>query len=178
MDFGWRVQEPQPPSGGCVLKLMWRDGLILKLVQPPSGGCVLKLYPNHIRLKKAVQPPSGGCVLKLYRNRYDGSAYWSSHLRVAVCWNYERKLWVHLWVVAATFGWLCVETSGFWQISRFSCAATFGWLCVETNQTACRNSRTNAATFGWLCVETVDSLIISPFFGCSHLRVAVCWNSL
>ena len=32
--------------------------------QPPSGGCVLKLLENKIDLQSLAQPPSGGCVLK------------------------------------------------------------------------------------------------------------------
>ena len=33
-------------------------------------------------------------------------------------------------------------------------AATFGWLCVETTQINAFLQQKNAATFGWLCVET------------------------
>ena len=36
---------------------------ILKL-QPPSGGCVLKLLYIVIAGRRSAQPPSGGCVLK------------------------------------------------------------------------------------------------------------------
>ena len=32
----------QPPSGGCVLKLLKTETVVLALIQPPSGGCVLK----------------------------------------------------------------------------------------------------------------------------------------
>ena len=38
--------------------------LILSIRQPPSGGCVLKLIYQIWRLKVVQQPPSGGCVLK------------------------------------------------------------------------------------------------------------------
>ena len=83
------VSLPQPPSGGCVLKLIpsplpippqlpaafrrlcvetctvKRLAVSLK-TQPPSGGCVLK--PALYRISSArvtpSQPPSGGCVLK------------------------------------------------------------------------------------------------------------------
>ena len=39
-------------------------------------------------------------------------------------------------------------------------AATFGWLCVET--TLCRIGVLTlmAATFGWLCVETSSQFIM------------------
>ena len=33
----------QPPSGGCVLKLIFLLGKSIQHFQPPSGGCVLKL---------------------------------------------------------------------------------------------------------------------------------------
>ena len=53
-------------------------------------------------------------------------------------------------------------------------AATFGWLCVETSASARYCSRVAAATFGWLCVETVPLLIQKAWNIGSHLRVAVC----
>ena len=36
------LSRTQPPSGGCVLKLISIDLVTLKSKQPPSGGCVLK----------------------------------------------------------------------------------------------------------------------------------------
>ena len=58
------------------------------------------------------QPPSGGCVLKP-----------------------DREAAQILANVAATFGWLCVETAVRMMSFRNSePAATFGWLCVETLQ--------------------------------------------
>ena len=56
-----------------------------------------------------MQPPSGGCVLK-------------PHGCVPA----------RLLSDAATFGWLCVETSNLTFNSVKKLAATFGWLCVET----------------------------------------------
>ena len=57
----------------------------------------------------AVQPPSGGCVLKL---------------------KVFPSLYRHN--LAATFGWLCVETYLVRLKLAIPIAATFGWLCVET----------------------------------------------
>ena len=80
--------------------------------------------------------------------------------------------------MAATFGWLCVETCDTDYTSEKHLAATFGWLCVETLHLVylqrewvwqppsggCVLKRTDhgsaiiiiaAATFGWLCVETI-----------------------
>ena len=54
-------------------------------------------------------------------------------------------------------------------------AATFGWLCVETiMQDIFTDFLKKAATFGWLCVETSRSFAAMPAVVCSHLRVAVC----
>ena len=75
------------------------------------------------------QPPSGGCVLK-----QDSS-----------CRRLQRRE-----------------------------AATFGWLCVETSSQNLSNSLNIAATFGWLCVETLFYLRKQELAYCSHLRVAVC----
>ena len=55
------------------------------------------------------QPPSGGCVLKQNKRiNFIGS------------------------MLAATFGWLCIETKTSKIIHAVEPAATFGWLCVET----------------------------------------------
>ena len=42
----------------------------MKLIQPPSGGCVLKLLIHLALIAHPRQPPSGGCVLKLNGNAY------------------------------------------------------------------------------------------------------------
>ena len=56
--------------------------------QPPSGGCVLKPCQNiSFVIGRNMQPPSGGCVLKHQTPRGIGCGK-----------------------MAATFGWLCVET--------------------------------------------------------------------
>ena len=38
-------------------------------LQPPSGGCVLKLVGQCLADRFDKQPPSGGCVLKLRLSR-------------------------------------------------------------------------------------------------------------
>ena len=58
------VRFRQPPSGGCVLKLVKLFLLNNQAVQPPSGGCVLKLLRVRPESCQSAQPPSGGCVLK------------------------------------------------------------------------------------------------------------------
>ena len=56
----------------------------------------------------------------------------------------------------------------------YAIAATFGWLCVETPPTTLQLLVLPAATFGWLCVETADFLRNNNKDDSSHLRVAVC----
>ena len=63
------------------------------------------------------------------------------------------KDWYQLKEIAATFGWLCVETD--FDNSGFSACA-------------------KAATFGWLCVETLEIQKEAGEYAGSHLRVAVC----
>ena len=60
------------------------------------------------------------------------------------------------YALAATFGWLCVETMPASCRMYAICAATFGWLCVETLANDVVKLRSDAATFGWLCVETIS----------------------
>ena len=106
--FGWLcVETPsspatalltceQPPSGGCVLKPFFITVIVNVYQQPPSGGCVLK-HPHVAIIRwRGVQPPSGGCVLK----------------------HPTLKTYV-VCKVAATFGWLCVETSPFSEGLQF-----------------------------------------------------------
>ena len=46
----------QPPSGGCVLKLIFNQDYNGVFAQPPSGGCVLKQLKmaNAFAQKKAA----------------------------------------------------------------------------------------------------------------------------
>ena len=44
------VDQFQPPSGGCVLKLIWAVRMAMVTNQPPSGGCVLKQYLGRLFL--------------------------------------------------------------------------------------------------------------------------------
>ena len=71
-----------------------------------------------------MQPPSGGCVLK-------PTGVWFDIISL----------------LAATFGWLCVETTSLIVslIVNIS-AATFGWLCVET----------------WIKAETTNDILKQP----------------
>ena len=52
--------------------------------QPPSGGCVLKQVDKEGNISTARQPPSGGCVLKLPRPP-EALAQLPSRLQAAVC---------------------------------------------------------------------------------------------
>ena len=76
----------QPPSGGCVLKLL----VILSLsnilfVQPPSGGCVLKHGIHRVACQNADPAAFGRlCVETATEGSVSVSAD-SSRLRAAVC---------------------------------------------------------------------------------------------
>ena len=100
----------QPPSGGCVLKLLFlAKQKETQLSQPPSGGCVLKHDSSPAASLRPTQPPSGGCVLKR-----------STEL---------RELQVHH---PAAFGRLRVETAVLSQPHPGRVPAAFGRLRVET----------------------------------------------
>ena len=76
----------QPPSGGCVLKLLAALKVLIMNHQPPLGGCVLKHIPElHSYRLNLDQPPSGGCVLKLNRDFAVVADVGASRLRAAVC---------------------------------------------------------------------------------------------
>ena len=78
------IVNPQPPSGGCVLKPALAGIVVRVGAQPPSGGCVLKLFTKNNKPCCHNQPPSGGCVLKLAS--YIGALpNRPSRLRAAVC---------------------------------------------------------------------------------------------
>ena len=100
----------QPPSGGWVLKLGYREERGDLMRQPPSGGCVLKLQKKYDLHSKANQPPSGGCVLKLP--------------------GYER---ICKDAEPAAFRRLCVETSRLSVCLSLAAPAAFRRLCVETH---------------------------------------------
>ena len=73
----------QPPSGGCVLKLLKSLAGRREASQPPSGGCVLKPEIGYTPAN-LNQPPSGGCVLKQVVLGAVASGL-PSRLRAAVC---------------------------------------------------------------------------------------------
>ena len=67
-----------------------------------------------------------------------------------------------------------MKPGGTWNPANNVVAATFGWLCVETYYFALLPKLATAATFGWLCVETVQGRKKVRRLAGSHLRVAVC----
>ena len=67
-----------------MLKPIGRWHVWLGVRQPPSGGCVLKLLKGMLINVFETQPPSGGCVLKPIYQIKD-VAQVSSRLRAAVC---------------------------------------------------------------------------------------------
>ena len=125
------MTRPQPPSGGCVLKLVILSRLFKSRSQPPSGGCVLKpLCFNTIELMMSYQPPSGGCVLKLMKHRFCPLKSPAAFGRL--CVETIKCCALAFDVPPAAFGRLCVETFEFDFISPLALPAAFGRLCVET----------------------------------------------
>ena len=104
-----RMVQPQPPSGGCVLKPNRGFSVGGYTGQPPSGGCVLKQDGNPEYCQARIQPPSGGCVLKLavQKRGKDGN-------------------------FPAAFRRLCVETTNPTNGGSSEAPAAFRRLCVET----------------------------------------------
>ena len=149
------------------------DHVVNRAGQPPSGGCVLKRICSRSARRYWPQPPSGGCVLK----QAGGIGKRHHH---------------H----AATFGWLCVETSQAilktWYKSQPPSGGCVlkqpvqervvfeelqppsGGCVLKHALQYVRVHRQQAATFGWLCVETTNLVLSWPRCRRSHLRVAVC----
>ena len=164
----------QPPSGGCVLKLILIGIFRPCRTQPPSGGCVLK----HIQKKalnyavrpaafrrlcvetgciskhadRAYQPPSGGCVLK-----------------PLAC----RPLWVCRRVQPPSGG--CVLKRQITSRPRsLHRPAAFRRLCVETQDLIQAYKEKIPAAFRRLCVETSQGTPLKEITKASRLQAAVC----
>ena len=122
----------QPPSGGCVLKLVIAESMIRQ--RNPAAFrrlCVETLVGMAVAAKQAAQPPSGGCVLKLLNLKPKNG-------------NQEP----------AAFRRLCVETSLDIRALKNADPAAFRRLCVETLSYQVRAITPPPAAFRRLCVET------------------------
>jgi len=82
------------------------------------------------------QPPSGGCVLKPSDTVVKTSK-----------------------IAAATFGWLCVETTALTAYSKMCQQPPSGGCVLKLLNHRKQVKSDGAATFGWLCVETLLVLI-------------------
>ena len=131
----------QPPSGGCVLKLLLflmprsmpfpaafrrlcvetdqHTAIRLWVIQPPSGGCVLKLSHGNGGSCGGYQPPSGGCVLKPFGG-CPRPVRASQPPSGGCVLKLFRHLSNHIPIQPAAFRRLCVET-----MSRIICAFKF-----------------------------------------------------
>ena len=151
---------PQPPSGGCVLKLPLQRRQRSCLSQPPSGGCVLKqpqpfraaalgepaafrrlcveTSPSSCRVASLFQPPSSGCVLKQ-----------------GLC-NQCRQQYAQ-----PPSGGCVLKQSDTVPARQTACPAAFGQLCVETAACCHWPLSHSPATFRQLYIETVCHLLFS-----------------
>ena len=75
----------QPPSGGCVLKLVIESSANSNAKQPPSGGCVLKLGRIGLRIKRRFAAAFGRLCVETMRPEPPMLAGCGSRLRAAVC---------------------------------------------------------------------------------------------
>ena len=79
------MDDLQPPSGGCVLKLLFGIAFIPPVEQPPSGGCVLKRTLILVTARITQAAAFGRlCVETLSAKRLGGRGV-RSRLRAAVC---------------------------------------------------------------------------------------------
>ena len=156
VDVGITRKQPQPPSGGCVLKRRrFRSGRLWQFPAAFRRLCV-ETSSHPLITRSLAQPPSGGCVLKL---------------------RYGRT--VSRYAVPAAFRRLCVETSTHPLITRslaqppsggcvlkpLSIAASIdvdsqppsGGCVLKRVSRPTPDSTTDPAAFRRLCVETLKS---------------------
>ena len=167
----------QPPSGGCVLKLLQVSIITMMLRAATFGWLCVETVANIIWTAHMQAATFGWlCVETFHTNDHNFTIYNSSHLRVAVCWNIGteikriKKKSSHLRVA------VCWNYSlGTWyshtdeQPPSGGCVlkhAWNAWLRLRNKQPPsggcvlklCVRIKTMkkllAATFGWLCVET------------------------
>ena len=72
---------------------------------------------------------------------------------MAVCWNWIIVIIITI-IIAATFGWLCVETSSFKEVVYEKLQPPSGGCVLKLGGINSTDIVVVAATFGWLCVET------------------------
>ena len=75
----------QPPSGGCVLKLLIICEVLVHLAPAAFGRLCVETANADCAELASIQPPSGGCVLKHVVQIHQSAAYLPSRLRAAVC---------------------------------------------------------------------------------------------
>ena len=119
--FGWLCVETTGDS----------STLSAKKMQPPSGGCVLKQAlskmedngdSSHLRVAVCWNPRSVTIVTLSV----------SSHLRVAVCWNQDPPFTLDEIEPQPPSGGCVLKQLVHFHFQPPLIAATFGWLCVET----------------------------------------------
>ena len=141
----------QPPSGGCVLKLLVIVESMIRQSQPPSGGCVLKPPPPP--------PPPADELPAAFRR---------------LCVETKKKSVVGFAPEPAAFRRLCVETNLVQNIPDVSPPAAFRRLCVETIELDLMDAYGMPAAFRRLCVETMQYKTRRYLLATSRLQAAVC----
>ena len=150
------------------------------VLQPPSRGCVLKLLDWLFTAFCNPQPPSGGCVLKQSVINFNKEYEKRSHLRVAVCWNpffrpdqnkgskqppsggcVLKQTHNHVrnrHFLQPPSGGCVLKPQGRHVFKSLCKAAASARLCVETPKANILTARLPAATSARLRVETVITI--------------------
>ena len=114
--------EPTQEASRLQAAVCWNSSVAVSSssarIQPPSGGCVLKLLPKSRKLKRTLQPPSGGCVLKRFRHILFGN-WESSCLQAAVCWNRFQTADFRLFFPSRLQAAVC------WNFTNFGCQIVY-----------------------------------------------------
>ena len=141
----------QPPSGGCVLKLVHGFAHTRARVQPPSGGCVLKQGLGGRFLAAGSQPPSGGCVLKPHQQSVD-----------------------YCHAFPAAFGRLCVETVWMIDTGALDAQPPSGGCVLKHGRGKTFTPSPNQPPSGGCVLKLTRRRKNDRFYRPSRLRAAVC----
>ena len=91
-------------------------------LQPPSGGCVLKLLSEYDQVRLVDQPPSGGCVLKHYQHVWFCCLGFPAAFGRLCVETFDLNP-VDKQGVPAAFGRLCVETFAYYAVTLYGKAS-------------------------------------------------------
>ena len=160
----------QPPSGGCVLKLI-RAQIITILGSAAFRRLCVETEQARMSGKILQQPPSGGCVLKHQKTDIDAAIGTAAFRRLCVetmiseLESGETR--------TAAFRRLCVETFSYVALLPFAQQPPSGGCVLKLIPVHIVN-KYGAAAFRRLCVETPLKKSCATSTRVSRLQAAVC----